>query len=236
MGVEAIFIERALDTQKGIDDLIAGSLTPEEFATQYDGGKLWDREGAEEARMRVAEGIIYAASRGIKLLSANIFTKGIASPEERAEIYGFFGGMSAAFEKECPGAQFMTQEFNEKYWIENISRLKITPERFEEIMGERSNDSGRVAFIKEAAGGKRSVILFGNGHFTGAPKSIKTLLGTENVVHISMFPETAKLTHYDSGNNKADFLFLTGEQRIYKVGDIPFSGSGAAKKPGAPTP
>ena len=222
-GVRHLFTERApQDSQQGIDDLVAGTITPEEFAAKYVGGKLWDREGAEETRVRIAQGMVYAAGKGMKIHAANIFTKGIAAKEEREGIYQFFRDMSADFSKACPNAEHMTGEFQRQYWEKNFPLLKITEARFGQIMAERDNDAGRVDLIKSIAGNERSAIMFGAAHFFDTPRSIKTLLGAGNSIHINLFPAEDKMTESGPAANGSDFALLIDRQSVFKTGTLDF--------------
>ncbi len=236
-GVKHIFLERSPHSQQGIDDLIAGTITPQGFAEKYSGGKMWDRQGADEARIRMAQGIVYAAGKGMAIHGANLFTKGIATREERMEMYRFFGEMSAAFAKECPDSSYMPDEFSDRYWSENIGKLSLTPERFAQIMREeRDNDTGRTEFIKEKAGMERSAVIFGAAHFSDAPQSIKTLLGPENTVHIDLFPEVEKIEATLAESKKADFIFVIDTARAYKYSSLDFHAKPSSKNSTKPVP
>lgn len=222
LGVKHIFIERApSQSQKGIDDLVTGKITPEEFATKYAGGGMWDRDGAKEARIRVAEGMVYATGRGMKIHASDIKSKGIATKEEREELYKYFGDMSSEFNRLCPGAESMTDEFYDYYVEKRADYLKKWGTRFNEIMQERFNDTNRVNYIKSIAGNERSAIIYGAAHFSG-PQSIKILLGHDNTVHINLFPDKRKSAEYGPSIKNSDFAQVIDQKRIYKIGTLDF--------------
>lgn len=223
-GVRHIFIERGPGSQKGLDDLVAGKITPEEFSSQYEGGRMWDRKGkdAAESRIRMARGVVYAARKGMVVHAIDVKTTGIATKKEREELYAFFEDMSASFSAACPGADHMTDAFNEAYEQRRYFYLMQKEKRFTEIMQERSNDEHRAALIRKIAGSERSAVLFGSDHYSG-PKSIKTLLGGDNSLHIDFFPDQNKMQQYSPGVSVADFSHVINAGHIYQNGRLAFS-------------
>lgn len=220
-GIRHIFIERAPGSQKGLDDLVAGKITPEEFSSQYEGGKMWDREGAAQSRIHMAKGVIYAAGKGMAVHAIDVKTTGIATKKEREELYAFYGDMSASFNTACPGADHMTDAFYEAYQQRRYFYLMQKEKRFAEIMQERSNDENRVALMRKIAGGERSAVLFGAAHYSG-PKSMKTLLGKGSSLHINFFPDQDKMQQYGPGISAADFSHVINAGRIYQTGSLAF--------------
>ena len=217
IGVKHIFIERDPHvSQQGIDDLVSGAITPEEFARDYAGGGMWERKGSEQERIDMAEGVIYAASKGIAVHASDVKTKGIATKQEREELYKFYGDMSSEFNRLCPGADTMTGAFYQYYMIKNQAYLQENNRgrRFGEIMQERYNDANRVALIKSIAGNERSAIFYGAAHLHG-PRSIPALLGAGSTVHINIFPDSTALDEYGlDAAEGIDFAYVVDQDRF----------------------
>ncbi len=222
LGVKHIFIERMPSkSQQGIDDLVSGKITPEKFAKDYAGGKLWDRDGAEGARARMAKGVVYAASLGMKIHASDVKTKGIATKEERNELYGFYGAMSQEFNKLCPGATNITGKFQQYYAEKRSDYLEKWGARFNEIMQERYSDKNRLDYIKSIAKNERSALLYGDAHFMG-PNSFRGLLGAAKSVYTKLFPSESKVVQYGSSIKTSDFAQVIDQKYVYKVGKFDF--------------
>ncbi|MCB9991866.1 MAG: hypothetical protein H6867_10965 [Rhodospirillales bacterium] len=225
-GVKHIFIEMGPQNQYIIDDLVSGKMTDDDFAKINKGG-IWDHNNKSdyEQDLHAAQGILYAAAKGIKIHAVDLKGHTSVTKADREELYKFIKDRSRTFAALCPQNDSMTMAFIQAYHGKRQAYLQHYAPIFNELMATRYDDTERAALIKSIAGNERSAVFYGSGHYDG-PKSMPALLGPENSVQIYIFPDARQVEgQYAQGEfTGVDFGHIVSENKVYQLGTVTFDG------------
>ena len=194
-GIRHIFLEIPPDYQPDIDALSAGQITPKEFAKANGAMTMWaSGDAANEAALRSANFIAYAAQRGLQVHAVDA-QKNIGTVTSLV-FSGYIESYVGTYQKMCNQPLESAGRRYDMYHAISRAPLWLAAQfAMPSILNARMDDTDAVNSIRRLSKGEPSVIIYGAAHYAEDSAGLYAHLKDQTAAVVYVFSNPERAAH-----------------------------------------